>query len=62
MQEFARSIGWKMQKKDEHLILEFCNEIVVTKKVFKVWMQNHRNFIDRRDNNPNAIDIGGLSS
>lgn len=65
MLEFARSIGWKMQKKEEHIILEFCNEIGVTKNVFKVWMHNHRNVDvskNHRDNYPNAIDIGRPSS
>nr|XP_043633540.1 zinc-finger homeodomain protein 9-like [Erigeron canadensis] len=43
MKEFAEKVGWKMYKKDEEIINEFCNEIGVTRCVFKVWMHNHKN-------------------
>ncbi|XP_022858202.1 zinc-finger homeodomain protein 9-like [Olea europaea var. sylvestris] len=43
MVEFANKIEWKMQKKDENVITDFCSEIGVNKDVFKVWMHNHKN-------------------
>ncbi|KAL4581758.1 hypothetical protein LXL04_006286 [Taraxacum kok-saghyz] len=42
MQELAERVGWKMQKRDEELIIGFCNEIGVDKGVFKVWMHNNK--------------------
>nr|GFA59250.1 hypothetical protein [Tanacetum cinerariifolium]GFB89034.1 hypothetical protein [Tanacetum cinerariifolium] len=42
MHELAERVGWKMQKKDEDLILGFCNQIGVDKGVFKVWMHNNK--------------------
>ncbi|GJV72028.1 zinc-finger homeodomain protein 9 [Tanacetum coccineum] len=42
MHELAERVGWKMQKKDEDLILGFCNKIGVDKGVFKVWMHNNK--------------------
>ncbi|KAK9061750.1 hypothetical protein SSX86_018933 [Deinandra increscens subsp. villosa] len=43
MQEFADRIGWKMWKKDEEMIMGFCMDIGVTKRVLKVWLHNHKN-------------------
>ncbi|KAI5665649.1 hypothetical protein M9H77_15502 [Catharanthus roseus] len=49
MLEFAERVGWKMQKRDEELIGEFCNEIGVDKGVLKVWMHNNKNTFGKRD-------------
>lgn len=49
MHQFADRVGWKMQKKDEELVLEFCNEVGVEKGVLKVWMHNNKNTFARRD-------------
>ncbi|XP_037492068.1 zinc-finger homeodomain protein 11-like [Jatropha curcas] len=43
MYQFAERVGWKMQKRDEELIQEFCNEVGVDKGVLKVWMHNNKN-------------------
>ncbi|KAI3785295.1 hypothetical protein L1987_44411 [Smallanthus sonchifolius] len=42
MHDFAEKIGWKIQKQDEQEILEFCNEVGLKRKVFKVWMHNSK--------------------
>ncbi|XP_049385162.1 zinc-finger homeodomain protein 9-like [Solanum stenotomum] len=42
MLEFAEKIEWKMQKRDEDLVNNFCNEIGVEKGVLKVWMHNNK--------------------
>ncbi|XAR51739.1 hypothetical protein NMG60_11006456 [Bertholletia excelsa] len=59
MHEFAERVGWKMQKRDEDLIAEFCNEVGVDKGVFKVWMHNNKNTYGKRDaDNGNVMALG----
>lgn len=43
MQSFSEKLGWRMQKGDDGLVQKFCNEIGVTRGVFKVWMHNNKN-------------------
>ncbi|KAL3844662.1 hypothetical protein ACJIZ3_002065 [Penstemon smallii] len=58
MLEFAERVGWKMQKRDEDVISEFCNEIGVDKGVFKVWMHNNKNTFSKKDHlSDNTIGI-----
>ncbi|KAF8405236.1 hypothetical protein HHK36_010137 [Tetracentron sinense] len=42
MMEFAEKVGWRIQKQDEPLVLQFCAEVGVKKQVFKVWMHNNK--------------------
>ncbi|XP_073010061.1 zinc-finger homeodomain protein 9-like [Typha latifolia] len=42
MQELAERMGWRMQKRDEAMMEEWCREIAVEKGVFKVWMHNNK--------------------
>ncbi|XP_054795884.1 LOW QUALITY PROTEIN: zinc-finger homeodomain protein 10-like [Prosopis cineraria] len=49
MYHFAEKLGWKMQKRDEELVQEFCNEVGVDMWVLKVWMHNNKNTFGRRD-------------
>ncbi|KAG6715853.1 hypothetical protein I3842_04G017300 [Carya illinoinensis] len=51
MLQFAQRVGWKMQKSDEELVQEFCNDVGVDKGVLKVWMHNNKNTFGRRDVN-----------
>lgn len=51
MLEFAERVGWKMQKRDDDLIHEFCNEVGVDRTVLKVWMHNNKNTFGKRDLN-----------
>ncbi|KAK6129249.1 hypothetical protein DH2020_036958 [Rehmannia glutinosa] len=53
MLELAEKVGWKMQKRDEDLINQFCTEISVDKGVFKVWMHNNKNTFGKKDQNQN---------
>jgi len=39
-----------MQKRDEDLIHEFCNEVGVDRSVLKVWMHNNKNTLAKKDN------------
>ena len=49
MLSFAEKLGWKMQKSDEGLVEEFCNEAGVRKGVLKVWMHNNKHTFGKRD-------------
>ncbi|CAN8273106.1 unnamed protein product [Cochlearia groenlandica] len=49
MHEFADRIGWKMQKRDEDGVRDFCRQIGVETTVLKVWMHNNKNSSSRRD-------------
>ncbi|KAG5621603.1 hypothetical protein H5410_006821 [Solanum commersonii] len=54
MLEFAERVGWKMQKRDEDLVSNFCNEIGVEKGVLKVWMHNNKNTFGKKSDQPNS--------
>lgn len=58
MQELAERVGWKMQKRDEDLIIGFCNEIGVEKGVFKVWMHNNKTNLGSKKDSGNQNDNG----
>ncbi|PPR93573.1 hypothetical protein GOBAR_AA27105 [Gossypium barbadense] len=49
MLEFAEKIGWKIQKRDEEDIQEFCREVGVDRGVLKVWMHNNKNTFGKKD-------------
>ncbi|XAR65190.1 hypothetical protein NMG60_11009212 [Bertholletia excelsa] len=51
MLSFSEKLGWKMQKSDEGLVEEFCNQVGVGKGVLKVWMHNNKNTFGKRDIN-----------
>lgn len=59
MLEFAERVGWKIQKRDEDLIQEFCGEVGVDRTVLKVWMHNNKNTFAKRDANQYTINGGG---
>ncbi|MCD7454511.1 hypothetical protein HAX54_025132 [Datura stramonium] len=48
MQEFAEKLGWRIQKQDEQEVQQFCNEVGVKRKVFKVWMHNSKQAIKKK--------------
>ncbi|RDX65125.1 Zinc-finger homeodomain protein 11, partial [Mucuna pruriens] len=52
MQSFCEKLGWRMQKGDEGIVQEFCNEIGVSRGVFKVWMHNNKNTSRKRSLEP----------
>ncbi|KAI3726097.1 hypothetical protein L1987_65894 [Smallanthus sonchifolius] len=62
MHELAERVGWKMQKKDEELIIGICNEIGVDKGVFKVWMHNNKMTLgNKKDSDHDHIGNGSSS-
>lgn len=42
MNDFAESLGWKISKHDEDAVQGFCNDVQVSRNVFKVWMHNNK--------------------
>ncbi|KAK4343620.1 hypothetical protein RND71_036714 [Anisodus tanguticus] len=42
MSEFTERVGWKLHKRVEELISEFCSKIGVDTQIFKVWLQNNK--------------------
>lgn len=54
MLEFAERVGWKMQKRDEDLVSNLCNEIGIEKGVLKVWMHNNKNTFGKKSDQPTS--------
>ncbi|KAF1869305.1 hypothetical protein Lal_00018397, partial [Lupinus albus] len=48
MHGLCEKFGRRMNKEDERLIQEFCNEVGVSRRVFKVWMHNNKNIFKER--------------
>lgn len=58
MQSFAEKLGWKMNRAEEKLTQEFCSEVGVSRRVFKVWMHNNKNAFGKKESgNTTAPDI-----
>ncbi|KAL8124560.1 zinc-finger homeodomain protein 11-like [Apium graveolens] len=62
MLEFAGKVGWKIQKRDEGAIAEFCNEIGIERGVLKVWMHNNKSTLGRNESHGNKKSNNGNSS
>ena len=58
MYEFAEKVGWKIQKRDEDLIQDFCSHVGVDRGVLKVWMHNNKNTLCKKDNAQNINGHG----
>ncbi|KAL7139673.1 hypothetical protein ABFS83_09G069200 [Erythranthe nasuta] len=44
MMGFAEKLEWRLQRKDQEDEIErFCRGVGISRKVFKVWMHNHKN-------------------
>ncbi|XP_057422385.1 zinc-finger homeodomain protein 1-like [Lotus japonicus] len=48
MLEFAESAGWRIQRHDDNVVEEFCNEIGVKRHVLKVWMHNNKHTLGKK--------------
>ncbi|XP_015889978.3 zinc-finger homeodomain protein 6 [Ziziphus jujuba] len=49
MMEFAEKLGWRIQKHDEQDVQQFCSEVGVKRKVFKVWMHNNKQTMKKKE-------------
>jgi ZF-HD class homeobox domain-containing protein len=48
MMEFAEKLGWRIQKQDEQEVQQFCSQVGVKRKVFKVWMHNNKQSMKKK--------------
>ncbi|GAA0157417.1 hypothetical protein LIER_14687 [Lithospermum erythrorhizon] len=49
MLELAERLGWRMQKADEEIVQQFCNELGIKRHVLKVWMHNNKHTISKKE-------------
>ncbi|MBA0695831.1 hypothetical protein Goari_002430 [Gossypium aridum] len=49
MLNFAEKVGWKIQKQEEAVVQQFCQEIGVKRRVLKVWMHNNKHNLARKN-------------
>ncbi|KAK8672934.1 hypothetical protein V6N13_111291 [Hibiscus sabdariffa] len=48
MLALAERLGWRIQKHDEEIVQQFCNETGVKRLVLKVWMHNNKHTLVER--------------
>lgn len=49
MVRFAEKVGWRMQKVDQSMVQQFCEEAGINRRVLKVWMHNNKNSFAKRN-------------
>ncbi|KAK7348294.1 hypothetical protein VNO80_22845 [Phaseolus coccineus] len=49
MLNFAERVGWKIQKQEESVVQQFCQEIGVKRRVLKVWMHNNKHNLAKKN-------------
>ncbi|KAI3825015.1 hypothetical protein L1987_06490 [Smallanthus sonchifolius] len=52
---FAEKVGWKMQRCDDKMVADFCNEIGIRRRIFKVWMHNNKNTLAKREKDTTTV-------
>ncbi|KAJ4717631.1 Zinc-finger homeodomain protein [Melia azedarach] len=52
MFNFAEKVGWKIQKQEESVVQQFCQEIGVKRRVLKVWMHNNKHNLAKKNDPP----------
>ncbi|XP_057448546.1 zinc-finger homeodomain protein 1-like [Lotus japonicus] len=48
MLDLAERLGWRIQKHDEGVVQDFCNETGVKRHVLKVWMHNNKHTLGKK--------------
>jgi ZF-HD class homeobox domain-containing protein len=48
MLALAERLGWRIQKHDEAVVQQFCNETGVQRHVLKVWMHNNKHTLGKK--------------
>ncbi|CAA0821013.1 Zinc-finger homeodomain protein 2 [Striga hermonthica] len=48
MLSFAEHLGWRIQKQDEEIVQQFCNEVGIKRHVLKVWMHNNKHTLGKK--------------
>ncbi|OWM84832.1 hypothetical protein CDL15_Pgr027619 [Punica granatum] len=49
MLSFAEKVGWKIQRQEESVVQQFCQEIGVKRRVLKVWMHNNKHNLAKKN-------------
>ncbi|KAL5555070.1 hypothetical protein UlMin_037306 [Ulmus minor] len=49
MLNFAEKVGWKIQKQEDSVVQQFCQEIGVKRRVLKVWMHNNKHNLAKKN-------------
>ncbi|WOG82542.1 hypothetical protein DCAR_0101707 [Daucus carota subsp. sativus] len=49
MLNFAEKVGWKIQKQEEAVVQQFCQEVGVKRRVLKVWMHNNKHILAKKN-------------
>ncbi|CAA6660239.1 unnamed protein product [Spirodela intermedia] len=48
MLDFAEKVGWRLQKQEESMVQQFCQEVGVKRRVLKVWMHNNKHNLAKK--------------
>ncbi|KAG8373420.1 hypothetical protein BUALT_Bualt11G0022400 [Buddleja alternifolia] len=48
MLNFAERLGWRIQKQDEEIVQQMCNELGIKRHVLKVWMHNNKHTLGKK--------------
>ncbi|KAK9064551.1 hypothetical protein SSX86_015933 [Deinandra increscens subsp. villosa] len=59
---FAEKVGWKIQGCDDKMVADFCNEIGIRRRVFKVWMHNNKNTSGGKREKDSTTAAGGTTA
>ncbi|KAK6159706.1 hypothetical protein DH2020_003087 [Rehmannia glutinosa] len=54
MLSFAERVGWKIQKQEEGVVQQFCQEVGVKRRVLKVWMHNNKHNLAKKNLGANS--------
>lgn len=54
MLTMAEKLGWRIQRQDEGVVQQLCNEIGIKRHVFKVWMHNNKHTLGKKLLNPST--------
>ncbi|KAF8404009.1 hypothetical protein HHK36_008885 [Tetracentron sinense] len=49
MLSFAEKVGWRIQKQEEGVVQQLCQEIGVKRRVLKVWMHNNKHNLAKKN-------------
>ncbi|CAL5398978.1 unnamed protein product [Camellia sinensis] len=49
MLNFAEKVGWKIQKQEEAVVQQLCQEIGIKRRVLKVWMHNNKHNLAKKN-------------
>ncbi|KAL3538461.1 hypothetical protein ACH5RR_001827 [Cinchona calisaya] len=60
MLNFAEKAGWKIQKQEESVVQQFCQEVGIKRRVLKVWMHNNKHNLAKKNNNNNNIGSNSI--